>query len=167
MARRRRRQIELDEDEADDLPRARAPRRRGRWRLRLALLAAAVAAAIAAGPTIVAGTPLRNLLLARATPPEAGQLSAAAGQFTWLGSQALGGIVLRDADGQPLAEIQRASIDRSLVALAVNSRHLGRVHIAGPVVRLTTRPGGSNLEDLAARLAAAAASSQQRDSTAG
>ncbi len=156
MARQRRSRRELEDDvDGDDAPAPRR-RRRPRWRLRLLLFAAIVAGAAIAAPTIIANTPLRNLLLSSALPPGAGQLSAAAAAFSWTSGQALAGVTLTDANGKSVATIELAAIDRSLVALAANRRHLGKITVTRPVVHLETRADGSNLEDLIAKLAAAA-----------
>lgn len=164
MARRRRTRRELDDDDdaVDDDDVALAPRRRRRrpsWRRRFLLFVALVVGVAIALPTILAKTPLRNVLLSSAFPAGAGQLAATDGAFSWIGGQSLAGVTLVDPQGKPLAQIESATIDRSLVALAANARHLGKIVVTRPVIYLETRTDGSNLEDLVARLAEAAAKS--------
>jgi hypothetical protein len=149
-----RRELEDDEDDVADAP---PRRRRGRLRRRFFLLLMALAGLVIAAPTILSKTPLRNALLASALPPTAGRLSSSGGLFSWVAGQSLTGVTLHDAAGAPLATIETAAIDRSLVALIANRRHLGRIVVTRPVVSLETRAHGSNLEDLVQRLAEAAA----------
>jgi translocation and assembly module TamB len=153
----RKRQREPDEDLDDDVAEAPVRRRRPRrrWKLFFGLSLLVVAAILA--PTIIANTPLRNALLGSAIAPAAGRLASSAAVLSWTSGQALTGVTLHDAAGKPIATIDSATIDRSLVALAANNRHLGKIVVTRPVVHVETRAGGSNIEDLLARLAEAAA----------
>ncbi|HYO25299.1 MAG TPA: hypothetical protein VEQ85_10135, partial [Lacipirellulaceae bacterium] len=161
MARKRsRREVDDDELDAEDEgpAEARPPRRRRpHWRRRFVGFVAGVLALALAGPTIVGKTPLRNLLLSSALPPAAARLSSADASFSWVAGQSLTGVTLTDASGAPIATIESATIDRSLVALAANNRHLGKIVVTRPVLNLQTHPGGSNVETVIAAIAAAAA----------
>jgi hypothetical protein len=163
MARRRRTRRELDDDEdavdGDDVVPTPRRRRRPSWRRRFLLFVVLVVGSAIALPTIIAKTPLRNVLLSSAFPASAGQLAATDGAFSWIGGQSLAGVTLVDPQGKPLAQIESATIDRSLVALAANGRHLGKIVVTRPVIYFETRAGGSNLEDVVARLAEAVAKS--------
>jgi translocation and assembly module TamB len=153
---------ELDDEVADIVVRR---RRRPRWRRRFLVFIALVIALVTFGPTIVAKTPLRNLLATSALPPNSAQVAISDASFSWISGQSVAGVTLSDAAGKPIATIERASIDRSLVALAANKRHLGKIVVTRPVMNLETRDGGSNVEDLVQRIAEAAAE-QVRNSVA-
>ncbi len=155
---RKRRAREVDEDEEEDAEEVLVRRcRRPRWRRRFLAFVILVGGLVAAGPTIIAKTPLRNVLLSSALPPGSAQLGVAGAEFSWISGQALVGVTLADAVGTPIATIERATVDRSLVALAANRRHLGKIVVTRPVINLETRVGGSNLEDLLDKIAAAVA----------
>jgi translocation and assembly module TamB len=145
---------ELDDEVADIVVRR---RRRPRWRRRFLVFVAGGIALIAFGPTIVAKTPLRNLLATSALPPNSAQVVINDASFSWISGQSIAGVTLADAAGKPVATIERASIDRSLVALAANKRHFGKIVVTRPVMNLETRDGGSNVEDLLQRVAEAVA----------
>ena len=72
---------------------------------------------IAALPTIVAKTPLRNMLLAYALPPGSVRVTVADASLGWFSPPALSGIDVRDAAGQPLATIESIRTNRSPLAL--------------------------------------------------
>ena len=163
MARRRSSLRELPGDEPDDdepidepsrgRGRPARPRRR-RWRFPLSLLAI-VGLAIAAPMLVGKATPLRNSLLGSVLPAAAGRLAAADASFSWFGSQSLGGITLVDAAGQPIFAAESLTVHRSLIGLATNRRHFGKMVLVRPVIYLGTRPNASNLEDFLQRLAEA------------
>jgi translocation and assembly module TamB len=153
---------ELDDEVADIVVRR---RRRPHWRRRFLVFVAILIALVAFGPTIVAKTPLRNLLATSALPPNSAQVAINDASFSWISGQSIAGVTLSDSAGRPVATIERASIDRSLVALAANKRHLGKIVVTRPVMNLETRDGGSNVEDLLQRIAEAAAE-QARHSVA-
>jgi translocation and assembly module TamB len=163
MARRRAtREIEADleaevDAEAAPLPRS---RRRIRRRHKLLLVLLLLVGLVIAAPTIVGSTPLRDVLLAKALPPSAAQLSGTGATFSWISGQTVTGLTLVDADGATVATVESASIDRSLVALFANSRHLGKIVLTQPVVRIETRGASSNLEELVRAIAVAAAQSE-------
>lgn len=108
---------------------------------------------VIAGPTIVAKSPLRNVILSKALPA----LAARDASFSWLGSQALAGVVYADAKGTPLFRAELVQTNRSLIGLASNRNNLGTLTLTRPVIQVDTRAGGSNIEDLIAQLAEATA----------
>jgi hypothetical protein len=158
MARKRTSRRQLDDDR-ETVP---IRRRRRRWRRRFLVASALIVTFVVAGPSIVAKTPLRNLVLAGILPPGTAQIAARDAKFSWIAGQSLAGVILSDANGHKIAEVESLSTDRSLVALAANSRHLGKIVVVRPVVYLETNLGGSNLEEFAQRLADAAQRDYQR-----
>ena len=164
MARRRRYQEPDEEDEDDEVvePISRARRRpkQRRWRLRLATLLVLFVGLTAAAPTIVGRLPVRNSLLAGALPASVGRISSTGGAFSWIGGQSFAGVTVVDAEGKPLFSAESVTLDRSLIGLASNRHNLGKLVLTRPMIHLDTRDGGSNLEDLFARLAEAAAAKE-------
>jgi len=153
MARRRRKitDDELLDDESSPRKRRR-PRRR--WRLLVGVVA--LAGLVVAAPTIIAKTPLRNLVLSGALPSGVGRLTSTDATFSWSGGQTLAGVVHVDAAGAPLFSADAIAISRSLIGFASNPDNLGKVTLTRPVIHLETRQGGSNLEDFLQRVAEAA-----------
>lgn len=155
MARRRTRRVRDEDKYADDAPsprKRRAPPRR--WGRRLVLLSILVGGLLAAAPTLLSRSAVvRQFVLARALPREAGRLTCDSAEFGWLSDQRLAGVKVIDANGEPLAEIATVASDRSLLSLATNRSQLGTVRIEQPVLHVQTRPGGSNIEDFVAALA--------------
>jgi hypothetical protein len=156
---RRRKPLRDDlDDEADDAPPARVRRVRQRWRFILFLIALAIL--VAAAPSIVAKTPLRNLVLSSSLPSSAGRLSAADAAFSWTGGQGLAGVALVDANGSPLFSADLVTSSRSLIGFLSNRDNLGKITVTRPVVRLDSQGGTSNIEQLLKRIAEAAHESQ-------
>jgi hypothetical protein len=152
----RRRKISADDDIEDDaeLP-VRARRRpRRRWRLMLAFVV--IVGLVIGAPTIIAKTPLRNLLLTSALPSGTGRLTASQANFSWAGGQSLAGVAHADAAGAPLFTAESVVVSRSLIGLASNPDNLGKLMLTRPVMHLDTRDGGSNLEDFLQRVVDAA-----------
>ncbi|WP_428306836.1 hypothetical protein [Lacipirellula sp.] len=158
---RRRRLTDDDQLDVDELPSSRRARRRrgGRWKF-LSVLGALIALAVAA-PTIIANSPLRNSLLAKAVPATVGRLTARDAVFSWTGSQALGGVVFIDAKGTHQFEAESIQTNRSLIGFLSNANALGKITLTRPVLHVETRDGGSSVEDLVAQIAAAAVQSAQ------
>ncbi|MCA9229824.1 MAG: hypothetical protein KDA57_04175 [Planctomycetales bacterium] len=131
---------------ASELP---APRRAKR---RLLLFLLLIVALVGAAPTIVANTPLRNLLLARAVSAPGWQIKTEHAAFAWTGEQMLAGVSILDSAGQTLVTAEAISLERSLFALATNQSSLGKLRIVRPALNMVTRADGSNLEDFLAAL---------------
>jgi len=156
MPRRRRKDSpdeELLDEELAPTPRTRRKPRR-RWRV-LAILVLVIALACGA-PTIIAKTPLRNLLLTRALPPGAAWVTVNDATLSWTSSQSLTGVAIVDAAGAPLLSAESITLSRSLIGLASNHDNLGKITLTRPVINLDARDGTSNLETFFARLADAA-----------
>jgi translocation and assembly module TamB len=167
MARRRRTTDEELLDEGEELSTSRrARRRRGggrRWKLLLVLVACL--ALLLAAPTIIAKSPIRNSLLARALPAESGRLTASDAAFSWTGGQALAGVAYLDAKGSQQFAAELIQTSRSLVGFLTNQNDFGTVTVTRPILQIETRAGGSNVEDFIALLAEAAARAAQDATT--
>lgn len=109
-----------------------------------------IAAAVAAAPTIVGRTPLRNRLLRALVPQALGTMTCEGAQLAWWGGQSLRGLKWVDAAGDPLLVVDEASIETSLVALLADRSTVGLVQVVRPTAYVETRPAGSNWETLLA-----------------
>jgi hypothetical protein len=110
-------------------------------------------------PLVAVLTPLRDEPLRLAFAGIDGRLASRSAAWTWWGGIEYRGIVLFDRADRPVLVIQRAVIDRGLVALAVNPTHLGTVRLIGGEALVEVRRGGSNLEDILAPYLAAVSQS--------
>ena len=137
-------------DEADNRE-VRRPRRRRRRVMVFLLL---VVVGVAAGPTIVGRTPLRNTLLGLSVPVEGLRVESESGSFAWLGGQTVRGLSITDRIGNPLLTVESLSVDRSLASLASSKAGAVKLTIVRPIFYVATRADGSNIEDLLAILAA-------------
>lgn len=103
-------------------------------------------------PIIVAKTPLRNILFARALPHDTVQVTMGDASLNWFGSPSLSTVEVKDASGDLLLTAESIRIDRTPLNLAMNSRDLGTIQVVRPVIHLKVRPDGSNLEDILKKL---------------
>jgi len=124
-----------------------------RWLgLRLLVAFVLLAVLVFCAPLIVGGMGLWKTILATAAPPLAKQITAGSIELSWLSPIEIRGLAVRDADGQPLAEITRIRSHKTLLALAAGYPDLGTFAVEEPRVKLVLRPDGSNVEDLLAKL---------------
>lgn len=140
---------DLRDEDADfeyERPRSRARRRGSPWRKLLVFLVV-VALVVAALPTIVAKTPLRNSLISSALPAGSVRVSVADASLSWFGAPAFRGVDVFDAAGARLASVESIETSRSPLALASNWRDLGEITVTRPVVYLAVRPDGTNWQD--------------------
>lgn len=138
-------------DDFDDEPQPRPPRRVKRWKRRVLVLLLLMLAAIAAAPTIVGRTILRNTLLVRAMPP-GWHISSEQAELGWLGYQSIEGLVISDEGGKTLLTIESVTVPKSLLSLAASRDDLGKIELIRPTAYVDTRPDGSNWEDFVAAL---------------
>ena len=146
----------------DDFELPRRPRRTRRLMRRFGLLLLLLVGLVAAAPTIVSRTSLRNTLIAGQLPSgwrmESGQAS-----LGWASSQTLTGVTLFDAEDRPMLTVESLLLSRTLVSLAMNQKKLGKLKIVRPVATLETRPNGSNWEDLLSAIQQQQTHEQQDD----
>jgi hypothetical protein len=130
-----------------------------RWRRRLLAATLGLAAAVAAAPQLVQVGPVRNWLLARATTglPVAVQLESL--RVNWWSPVEVRGLEI-SADGASLARVRSIRSEAAVWQLAWSPMRLGTWTIEGAELDVTLRPGGSNWEDLVARLPASEASGE-------
>ena len=143
MAKRKRtRQL----DERDETLRPRRPRRAKRLLRRFGLLLLLLVGLVAAAPTIVSRTSLRDTLLVGQLP-SGWSITSQQASLGWMSSQTLTGVTLTDAEGKLMLTVESLKLSKPLFSLAMNQTDLGKVEVVRPVATLETRPGGSNWED--------------------
>ncbi|MEX2168596.1 MAG: hypothetical protein WD851_04760 [Pirellulales bacterium] len=138
-------------------------RLRPRWRRRLVVTSLLLVALVALAPTIICVTPLWRVVAGRLVPAEAGKLDIAKLSLGWVTPIDIHGLTLSEPTGEKVLEIERLQISRSLVDLMLASRSLGTIRVDRPRLHVAVRSDGSNVEDLAARLAKALEEKFPRD----
>ncbi len=144
-------------DDDDSRPGAISAPPRKRLRFKWIVLLAAVILLVAALPTIVAKSPLLNVVLSRAVPGGALRVAAGDASLGWLTAPSLSHVEVADAVGNPLLTADQIAISQSPLSLAMNWRNLGIITIQRPVIQIQLRPDGSNLEDVIHKIAQAIA----------
>ena len=127
------------------------PRRRG-WLFWLFVLFLGLIVLVLLAPTILTRTSARDWLLAKVIPSDTAVVSVRDMQVGWFSPMKIEGLRVLDAEGKPLAEVERIEGDRSLFSLANNSSDIGSLVVTDPTLHLQLRADGSNLEDTIAKL---------------
>ena len=145
------------EASAEDVEKGATPTRASKgWRWKVWLIAALVL--VAAAPTIVCKTPLRNVVTAAALgkAPIQGQVTTGSLSVGWFAPLVVSDIEVCDRDGQVLATVAELSLTKSLLGLLLDRTDLGRLRLDRPSIALRLRDDGSNLEDVFPNLTAKA-----------
>ncbi len=130
-----------------------APRRKKRRRVLLGIVLLLVLLVVFA-PAIIAHTSLINSLLANNLAAAGLTGSAEGASLGWFSPVQLTGITVTEQSGDVLCEVPQIEISQTLLSLAIDASDLGTIAISGPVVHVSLRSDGSNLEDaIAAYLA--------------
>jgi hypothetical protein len=136
-------------------PEPAAPRRRRRW---LAIAAFGLVLATLAGPTLLSFTPIPLSLIADALPAEAGRLGARSASLSWMGPVAVGGIELRDPQGNVIFAADRVELAGGLLGLTGGKSAPLNVRVENPRVDLAVGPNGTNFDPLLSALRSKVAS---------
>ncbi len=156
MARRRKRDEDYDRDDKEELePRRtrhkRTVRRFGFRRLLVfGFLALVVVAALL--PRIAALPVFRSMLLGVASNQLNGKVEIDELSLGWFAPIQVGNLRIKDTQGNVVATVAKLRTEKSLSSLAWNRNDLGSIEIEKPAVNLVIRPGGSNLEDVLAKI---------------
>ena len=113
---------------------------------RLGLLLLLLVGLVAAAPTIVSRTSLRDTLIASQLP-SGWSLESQQASLGWMSGQTLTGVTLTDGEGRPMLTVELVTLSKTLVSLAMNQKQLGKLEIVRPVATLETHASGSNWED--------------------
>ena len=126
---------------------SRGQRRLTQWAFLLLLL---VVGLVAAAPTIISNTPLLHEAVQFATGDVNGTVTVQSANLGWFSPVQISKIVVKGAQGEAVAEIESVATEKTLLSLAKDYTTLGNIVIRQPRIRVVTRPGGSNVEDLIA-----------------
>lgn len=98
-------------------------------------------------PSIIATTVLGKGVPKAFTPGFQGQISFGGISLGWFSPVVIKDLKVDDEQGQPLVVAQQISTSNTLWQLATNSSDLGTLTIQDPVVHVSLRNEGSNIED--------------------
>ena len=101
-------------------------------------------------PTIIAKTPLKNMLLSRATADLNGSLAVDRMALGWFSNVELDGVTLTDEEGNVVLTADKIETDRSLIGLLRDSTNLGNLTINEPKATIVCEPGSTNIEQVLA-----------------
>ena len=129
------------------------PRRRGRKLLiGLAVVLTGLAALAWFAPAIVAETGLRDRVTGAVAEHLNGTVAVDGMSLSWLSPVELRGVTVTDPAGRKTLEAATVRTSLTLMELAAGPADLGTVTVTDPVVHVVTRPGGSNVEDVLAKV---------------
>jgi hypothetical protein len=106
-------------------------------------------------PAILAGAGALDWIVARAAGDLQGSVHIGSASLGWLRPIAIADVSVRDAAGQPVAEVPQIVSDRPLWELIRQPSDLGRFRLAQPCVHVVLHDGTSNVEQLLAKYLAA------------
>lgn len=154
--RRKHRDDEIDFEE-DEAPRVRRRRRRTAtrrfgFRRKLLVLAILLFALVALLPRIASLPMFRSLVLSSIASKIDGKIEIGELTLRWFAPVGLKNLRLYDAQGNLVASAASIRSERSLSSLAFNTNDLGQIDVEKPTANLVIRSGGSNLEDVLAKL---------------
>ena len=101
-------------------------------------------------PTIVAKTPLKNMVLSRATADLNGNLTVNAMSLGWFSNIELEGVTLTDTDGNVVLTADSIETDRTLFGLYRDQSNIGTLTLNEPKATIICEPGNSNIEQVLA-----------------
>jgi translocation and assembly module TamB len=127
-----------------------ATRDRSRWKRRLLAAFLAFLALLVLSPLLVAGTPLRNWLLAHALPRLEGSIRIGGASVGWFRPPIFTDIEIHDSAGRMLLLIPRLQGNKSLAELLCHPLDLGEFRLTQPVLHVVCSRGSSNLEAMLA-----------------
>lgn len=118
-----------------------------RWRRRLLAVTVATVALVAAGPTLVAWSPLRHELPKTRMRGFRGRIHVGSATLSWFGPAVLRDVQFFDPEGNCFLETRVSEDDRSLLTRILHPSRRPHLRIERPVITLKLRAGGSNVED--------------------
>ncbi|MFO0865299.1 MAG: hypothetical protein U0744_11735 [Gemmataceae bacterium] len=104
---------------------------------------------ILALPFVIAHTPLRGWILAKATDGLPIRVTVGGMSLNWIRPIELNDIAVTDADGAKLAAAKTVRTERTLLGLIWNRQAPGTIHLEGAEAEVVFAKDGSNLETAA------------------
>lgn len=136
---------------------------------RLSVLAGALTlllGLVAFAPTILGCRPVVNVLARYALSDLKGQVRVGSASFGWLSPIEVGQVELSDAEGRPLATVERITSSRSLLSILRDRSELGTFRCEKPVVEVVSTADATNWERAFANWASKPARSGASNPTA-
>lgn len=99
-------------------------------------------------PAIVARSPALGWFVARASADLKGSVEVGTVSLGWFSPVAAADVRVRDAAGQPVAELPKVTMDRRLWDLLLRPAELGQIKLDEPRLTVVLREGTSNVEQL-------------------
>jgi translocation and assembly module TamB len=130
----------------------------GRWLMRGGLLLTLLATAVWFAPAIVAKTSLRQRIPKLIFPTYPGTFEVGETSIGWFSPIVVNGLKAEDEEGHTLFDAKEFSTVETLWTLATRQTNLGRMRLVEPVVTVSLRKDGSNLEDVYAKFMSGPAS---------
>ena len=121
--------------------------RPSRWRRRLFAGLSLLLLLVALAPILVAQTPLRNWLIAKALPQFRGDIRIGGASLGWFRRPVFTDIEVRDVSGRTLLHAPRVEGSKSLAALLRDLSDLGDFRLEKLAVRVVCSRNSTNLED--------------------
>ncbi len=115
------------------------------------LLLAMLATTVWFAPAIVAKTELRQRIPGLIFPTYPGKVVVGETSISWFSPIIVKGLRAEDETGHTLLDAKEFSTVETLWTLATRQTNLGRMRLVDPVISVTIRPDGSNLEDVYAK----------------
>jgi hypothetical protein len=139
----------------EDRPRRNRPvKKEPRKRRKLPWLLLFAVALVVFLPTIVAKSPLRNVVLSAALPTKALRVSVGNATLGWFTRPSLDQVKVWDAKGNELMTAEAIHIDRAPSSLLFDWHNLGTIEVVRPALHLQLRNDGSNVDDVIQRVLA-------------
>lgn len=119
---------------------------RGRWKRRFLAVFFLGVSLLVLSPVLLARTPLRNWLLARALTQFQGDIRIGGASLWWFSRPVFTDIEVRDGNGRTLLQVPCLESSKSLVGLLCRPFDLGEFRLTQPAVRVVCSRDSSNLE---------------------
>jgi translocation and assembly module TamB len=137
--------------------------KRGRWLRRAGLALVVLALGVLFAPKIITSTVLSRRLPKMLVPMVHANVEWSELSLGWFSTVVVKDLKIQDLDGQPLLDVEKISTSHPLWALIAYSQNLGTLKIAKPVLYVSLRNDGSNLEDLMVKFTQTSSSAKASD----
>ena len=132
--------------------------KRGRWRKRCFYFLVLFGILGWFAPTIVAITELRNRVPKLLVPNFPGDIEFGETSLGWMSPIVIKNLVVKDEDGRALLEVGQFSTSETLWTLATRAGNIGTLTVVDPVIHVSLRDDGSNIESALTKLLSGPAS---------
>lgn len=126
-------------------------RRRNRWIAVGVGLVVVAALIVLLLPSIIAGTGLRNRVLAKAFPNWNGSIDCGAASLGWLSPVQFKNVVITSADGEEVVNVPLFETERTLWQFITGGDDLGELRLTDATIVIVVQEEGVNLSDLVKR----------------